>query len=51
MRTSTPVCSGSIRVNIVGLPHLQQGGRSIAPVLIIFCDDPSRKAFRTIDLT
>jgi hypothetical protein len=40
-----------MRVNIVGLLHLEQGGRNIAPVLMAFCDDPSRKTFRTIDLT
>jgi hypothetical protein len=48
METSTPVCSGSIRVNIVGLLHLEQGRRNIARVLIIFATTRAEKL--SIDL-
>jgi len=32
---STPGCSGSMRVNSKGLPHLEQGGRNLFDIFVL----------------
>src|SRR4030088_159860 len=35
MRSSKPDCSGSMRVNSKGLPHLEQGGRTLFDIVVL----------------
>jgi hypothetical protein len=35
MRSSKPDCSGSMRVNSKGLPHLEQGGRNLFDIVVL----------------